>query len=335
MVFESDGPLDLDNFGVTTRFRYQVTPTTSLRGTAFVTSLDPDKFSDELRASIRARQLIGTHTLALEYSYRDRLFNGSLGFQTVQSSLGALLLSPRIVLGNTGIIMSYQAGFQYINADTDQLDLLEPVRTNNRVTLGRFQGSVSLSRGFTLWQGRPLPATPEEGLKNSPTPIVPYISVGVGVTGVSGVYTNGESQNNLIGSIGLYGQFGHFSRPFFDYTAFNVTYYQVVNQGQSPFLFDRIVDNQVLSVGITQQIYGPIRFTVQTSVNLVTRTEISTDFILEYSRRAYGVILRYNPILEIGSLSLRISDFNWSGGTEPFAGTDITPVEGGIRRTRD
>ena len=335
MVFDSDGPLDLDNFGVTTRLSYQVGPTTSLRGVASLTSLNPDVFGDQLRASIRARQRIGTHTLALEYSYRDRLFNGSLGFQTVQSSLGALLLSPRLVLGKTGITMSYQAGFQYINAETDRLELLEPDRVNNRTNLGRFQGSVSLSRGFVLWQGRPLPATPDQGLKNTPTPIVPYISLGIGITGVSGVYTNGDTQNNLIGSAGLYGQFGHFSRPFFDYTAFNLTYYQVVGRGQSPFFFDRIVDNRILNLGITQQIYGPIRLTIQTSINLDTRSEISTDFILEYSRRAYGVILRYNPILEIGSLSIRISDFNWVGGTEPFAGTDITPVESGIRRISD
>ncbi|WP_421654515.1 DUF3769 domain-containing protein [Leptothermofonsia sp. ETS-13] len=335
MVFDSDSLVDPDNFGVIGRLTYTIGPRTTLRGFASLTSLDVKKFGDELRASIRASQFVGDHTLALEYSYRDRLFNGSLGFQTVQTSLGALLLSPRINLGNTGIVMTYQAGFQYINADTDRLDLLEPIRDNNRTDLGRFQASVALSRGFNLWQGKPLPATPEAGLKYSPVPIVPYISAGVSLTGVTGVYTNGDNQNNLIGSVGLYGQFGHFSRPFFDYTAFSLTYIQVVGRGQSPFLFDRVVDDQVLLGGITQQIYGPIRFTVQTAINLNTRSEISTDFILEYSRRAYGIILRYNPILEIGSLGLRISDFNWVGGTEPFAGSDVEPVETGIRRIRD
>ncbi len=335
MVFDSDSLVDPDNFGVIGRLTYTLGPRTTLRGFASLTSLDIKKFEDELRASIRASQFIGDHRLALEYSYRDRLFNGSLGFQTVQTSLGALLLSPRINLGNTGIVMTYQAGFQYVNADTDRLDLLEPIRDNNRVDLGRFQASVALSRGFNLWQGKPLPATPEAGLKYSPVPITPYIGAGVSLTGVTGLYTNGDNQINLIASVGLFGQFGHFSRPFFDYTSFSLTYIQVVGQGRSPFLFDRVVDDQVLLAGVTQQIYGPIRLTVQTAINLDTRGEISTDFILEYSRRAYGIILRYNPVLKIGSLGLRISDFNWVGGTEPFAGSNVEPVETGIRRIRD
>jgi len=74
------------------------------------------------------RQIIGTripHTLALEYSYRDRLFNGSLGFQTVQSSLGGVNLS-RHSLGKTGINLSYQAGAQYINAETDRKTYWNP-----------------------------------------------------------------------------------------------------------------------------------------------------------------------------------------------------------------
>jgi len=57
-------------------------------------------------------------------SYRDRLYNGSLGFQTVQSSLGGVLTSPVIPLGKTGINLSYQAGAQNINAETDRQDLL-------------------------------------------------------------------------------------------------------------------------------------------------------------------------------------------------------------------
>ena len=50
-----------------------------------------------------------------------------------------------------------------------------------------------------------------------------------------------------------------FSRNWFDYTGFNVTYAIGTNTGESPFLFDRDVDQQTLALGITQQLYGPIR----------------------------------------------------------------------------
>lgn len=332
---QGEGLFNAANFGVKASLIARLNPRSEIRARFNLPTLEASEFSDKLRASVRLRQLVGTHTLSVEYSYRDRLFNGSLGFQTVQTSLGALLASPRIELGKSGVTLTYQVGYQFINATTDRLDLLKPGRTNDRVNLSRFQATAALSRGFLLWAGKPLPATRDQGLKYTPTPIVPYVSLGVGITGVISAYSRGGTQNNLIASVGLGGQFGHFSRPFLDYTAFNITYSQAIRSGDSPFLFDRIVDNRVLSMALTQQIYGPFRFTIQTALNLDTNSSISTDYILDYSRRTYGIILRYNPTLRIGSINFRVSDFNWTGGSEPFSGVDVTPVEGGIIRSID
>ncbi|MCS6814054.1 MAG: DUF3769 domain-containing protein, partial [Cyanobacteria bacterium] len=146
----------------------------------------------------------------------------------------------------------------------------------------------------------------------------PYLRLVTGITGISSFYTTGDTQATLTGSIALQAQFGQFSRTFFDYTGLNISYSQTLGGNNSPFLFDRIVDTRVLSGGFLQQIYGPVRFGVQTAVNLDNGREISTDYILDYSRRAYGITLRYNPVLQLGSINLRISDFNWTGRTEPF-----------------
>jgi hypothetical protein len=271
--------------------------------------------------------------LNLEYSYRDRLYNGTLGFQTVQSSLGAVVTSPRIPLGTTGFNLRYQGGAQYINANSDREDLLEIPRENNRISLGRVQGSATVDGGVTLWQGKPLPPTPTEGLRYTPNPIVPYVQAFGDVTGTSTFYTSGDNQSTLIATVGLRGQFGHFSRPAFDYTAFNVSYSQGIFSGASPFLFDRAVDNRVLNAGISQQIYGPFSLGFQTSINLDTGERSSTDYIVEYNRRTYGITLRYNPVLELGGISFRISDFNWSGGTDPFSDpSEVKPVRGGVRQ---
>mgnify|MGYP002780766344 CR=1 FL=1 len=320
-------------FGLRSEVSATLTPRTRIRGEGVLTSLDFGRVEETLRGSLRAQQLVGNHTLSLEASYRDRLFNNSLGFQDVQSSFGALFFSPVVPIGNTGIALSYQIGYQFINADTDRIDLLEPVRSNNRINLGRFQASAALSRGFYLWQGTALPATPDQGLKYTPVPLRPYLGVSVGLTGVGTAYSNGDSQNNLNASVSLFGQFGHFSRPFLDYTAFNISYTQIFRAGLSPFLFDRVADDRVLFAGITQQLYGPIRIGFQTAYNVQTGREISTDYILEYSRRTYSIGLRYNPVLGLGSISFQIGDFNWNrGATEPFAGSGVTPVDGGVRR---
>ncbi len=148
--------------------------------------------------------------------------------------------------------------------------------------------------------------------------------------GTTSLYTSGDTQQTLSGSIALQGQFGHFSRPFLDYTAFNVGYTQVFREGLSPFFFDRVVDTRVLSFGITQQLYGPFRVGFQTGINLDTGERFSTDYFLEYSRRAYGIVIRFNPDREQGSINLRISDFNWTGGDEVFGGSGGRFVDTGV-----
>ncbi|MEG4069163.1 DUF3769 domain-containing protein [Microcoleus sp. Pol11C2] len=333
IVAENGGnPFSPDSYGLKARLGASLGPRTRLDGSAIFLSFEnfPNLPEDSFRGNLRLRQLIGTHTLAAEYSYRDRLFNGSLGYQTVQSSLGAVLTSPVIPLGGTGINLSYQAGYQFINADTDRADLLEPVRENNRVDLGRSQVSFALSRGFNLWEGEPLPRTPTQGLRYTRTPVVPFLQLALGLRGVGTYYSSGDRQNSLAGSVGIQGQFGHFSRPFLDYTGFNVTYTQVGRDGISPFLFDRLVDLRVLSFGLVQQVYGGFRVGFQSAINLESGETISTNYTLEYSRRSYAIILRFNPERQVGSLTFRISDFNWNGTPEPFSG-DARTVEGGVR----
>ncbi|MDJ0736600.1 MAG: DUF3769 domain-containing protein [Nostocaceae cyanobacterium] len=321
-------------FGLKANLDATLGPQTKVEGKGNLTSLDLGDVENSLRASLRLRQAVGDlrnpHNLTFEYSYRDRLFNGTLGFQTVQSSLGGIITSPIIPVAK-GINLSYQAGAQLIEANTDRQDLLDADRSNNRVSLGRFQASAALNGGLLLWSGKALPATAKEGLRYTPNPVVPYITAFAGVTGTTSYYTNGEDQSTLIGTIGLQGQFGNFSKRFFDYTGFNISFSEGFNTGESPFLFDRAADTTTLSAGITQQIYGPLRFGLQTSINLDTREAISTDYVLEYSRRTYGISLRYNPELELGGITFRISDFNWTGGTNPFSdSSEVKPVVGGV-----
>ncbi|MEO1300192.1 MAG: DUF3769 domain-containing protein, partial [Cyanobacteria bacterium J06636_16] len=330
---EDDEGVFASNFGLVADLNGQLSPTTTLRATADFSGLDLDNFENRLRASVRLRQQLGQHTLNWEYSYRDRLFNGSLGFQNVQSSLGAVLVSPRYVLGDTGIVLNYQVGAQYITALTDRDDLLQPFETQELVSLGRFQGNVSLLKVFTLWQGRPLPRTPDQGLRFTPNVVVPNIQLILRGQGTYSYYTSNDTQESLSASIGITGQLGHFSRDFLDSTTFNLTYRRsFVGDSSSPFLFDRDVDRNRLSAGILQQIYGPIRVGFQTDINLDTGEVISTDYIVEYSRRTYGVVLRVNPERRTGFIGLRITDFGWSGRAAAFGGADVDEVEGGVIR---
>jgi hypothetical protein len=228
------------------------------------------------------------------------------------------LTSPSIPIGDTGIVFNYLLGVQRINAETDRLALLNPIRDENRVDLTRYQAVGSLSRYVPLWQGKPLPATPDEGLRFTPSPVVPNIGLNLALSGAYSGYSNGDRQTALTGTTSIYGQLGHFSRNWFDSTTFNLTYSQSIRGPLSPFTFDRIGDRRFLGFGITQQVYGPIRVGFQTGIALDRNEQLATQYTIEYSRRGYGFVLNYNPTFELGTFGIRISDFNWLGGTKEF-----------------
>ncbi|EAZ90436.1 DUF3769 domain-containing protein [Crocosphaera chwakensis] len=323
-------------FGFVNELNANLSPQTTFFSRTSLTSLEFSDIEDRVRTKTflqyRFGEPVAPYDLRLEYNYRERLFNGSLGFQTVRSSVGLLLVSPQIPIDDTGIQFSYQGSLQTVNAFTDRPSLLGPESDDFRVSLTRFQGAASLNKPFLLWYGEALPPTPNEGLKYTSTPVLPYLVLSTGVTGVTSLYGNGDSQPSISGTIGLSGQLGNFSRPFLDYTGFNISFSQALRGDPSPFLFDRYADLKTLNWGITQQLYGPVRVGVQSAYNIDTDEEINTDLFVEYSRRTYSILLRYNTVLKVGSLSLRISDFNWGGNPGPFDGTGIRPVIQGVPR---
>ncbi len=289
---------------------------------ASLAGLDFTKLDSVLRANASYQlPLFGNHTLLSQYAFRDRVFNGSLGFQEVNNILGSTLLSPNYVLGDSKVSFSYQVAAQVIGAIRDDL------QPNTIGTLIRLQSAAVLSRAFPLFRGEPAPAEKETGLRYSPKPIVPKLDAFVSLQGVSSLYSNGANQSALYGTLGLSGEVGNFVRDFLDYTGFNVSYTQAFSSGKSPFLFDRIADARSLTAGIVQQIYGPIRLGIQQSYSLDSGTLFDSVYSLEYAKRTYAVVLRYNPNQGLGEFLIRISDFNW---TRPPA--NVTTIQNGVEQ---
>lgn len=318
-----------DVYGLNVAVRSTFSPQTSFGAFVALRSLDVTNLADNTRAGLRLTQKIDDYRLDFEAAYRERILNGSLEEQTIQNRVGAIFTAPTQQIGKTGIKLDYRVAAELITARTDIFGELQ------NDTLGRLQGSASLEKAFDLWQGTALPPTATGGLKYTPEPIRPYFRVIVGMTGVFGGYTNGETQTSLIGRVRFEGQLGHFSRPYLDYTGFFVGYSQGLQYGSSPFLFDRVVDRQTLSFGVLQQIYGPIRLGFQTSINLETGEFYNTDIILDYSRRTYGLSLRYNPNLQLGAIEFRINSFNWVSNRDPLKAPEVGVVEAGVGQTND
>jgi Protein of unknown function (DUF3769)/Lipopolysaccharide-assembly, LptC-related len=309
-------------FGVKTNLEGNLSPDTTVQASASLAGLQFNQLGNNFRGKASVKQNLNLvsipHSLTGEAVYRDRIFNGSLGFQDVQSSIGGVLTSSVIPIGNTGVNFDYQVGAQVITANTDRRNLIAANKSLDLVTLNRYQASANLTKSFRLWEGKSLPTGEKETYNYSPVPVVPYIQLNTGIRSTFTNYSNGDSQPLVGYNVGIQGQFGNFSKQSFDYTGFNINYFQQFRGKESPFLFDRVVDNRILSAGINQQISGPFRLGIQSSLNLDSGQQISTDYYLEYSRRTYNFVLRYNPTLGIGSIGFRLNDFNWDGITPQF-----------------
>jgi hypothetical protein len=321
--------LSPDLYGLSARVKSEISPKLNFGAYAVLRSVDFTDFANNVRAGLRLDRQIGNKNLAFEAAYRERVVNGSLGEQEIQNRAGFIFSSPTEQIGKTGIELNYRLAAEVLTANTDRFGGID------LISLGRIQGSASVQRAFDLWRGTTLPPTATEGMKYTPSPIQPYLRIIGGLTGVVSGYSNGDSQTSLIGKIRFEGQFGHFSRPYLDYTGFFVGFSQGFQFGDSPFLFDRVIDRQVLSAGFLQQVYGPVRLGFQTSINLDTGEFFNTDIILDYSRRTYGLTLRYNPNLQVGSIVFRINSFNWSSNQDLLSSPEIGAVEAGVGQTNN
>ncbi|MEO0408209.1 MAG: DUF3769 domain-containing protein, partial [Cyanobacteria bacterium P01_A01_bin.135] len=117
---DDTGFFNPNSYGLTADLSIGFDPKTTLEAEAVLTSLDFDSnFADEdLRGLVRLRRRFGSgYTITGEYNYRDRLFNGTLGFQTVDQSYGVIVTSPNIQLGDSGVILTYQGAIQRITDD--------------------------------------------------------------------------------------------------------------------------------------------------------------------------------------------------------------------------
>lgn len=317
------------NFALSSRLVADVARDTTVKLDGLLSRLDFWDTDERLRARFRLEhRWLRVHSVIVDAAYRQRVFNGSLGFEDVRFGGGVALASnePIILDKARTTQLQYLLSARIIQANSD--DTNDPDGQELR-TLGRYQGVITLSRGVTLWQGKALPPTATQGLRFSPRPLTPYLSFSVGMTSINNFYSNGTTQIVLGGNIGLSAQFGNFAKNFFDYTALNIFYtprFRLTDP--SPFFFDRQVDQQVINISLAQQLFGPLRATANIVLSLDNGGAriVDATYGLEYSRRTYGVSVFFNPERAQGGVLFRLNEFNWTGNPEPLLEREqITP----------
>lgn len=287
-----------------------------------VSSFNPDHIAAGTRSWGDLRRplelpLLGDSTWRLFGAYRYRIWNGSLGEQDVIAAYGTSL-ERRGEIDDWG---PFSGSFYWRFGAGRYQSNLEDSQIITQLWRGGAVGSLNLS--LPLWTGKPAPATPAQGLLNSPEPVVPGLSFATNLLGSLAYYGDGTNQNTITLSGGPTLTLGHFVRPFLDYTSLTITGSGTLRQGLSPFGFDRAVDLGALGVGLTQQIAGPLVFSGGIGFNVDPRSENYGDVVGSYmefrwQRRAYEVGIFYSPYQKIGGIRLRLNDFSFTGPGRPF-----------------
>ena len=306
----------------------------SLNAEASLSTLNPDNFRSGTRSTSRLTAPINLpgHTSAnadLFGSYRERIYNGSLGLQTVVYSYGANLAGNVVLnkpkaqgvarkapfIAPVNLNWAAQSGaYEAALFETDTLD-----------SLWRSYANLAASTTLLLWQGSAIDASedPKRGLRYSPIPVTPSFGINFGANGYVATYSDGANQNTLTLWGGPSLTLGQFDRPVFDYTRFSASIAGTFLNGASPFGFDRTVDLRTISFQATQQIYGPIVLEAGATFNIDNGSEFYGDASYSYvelklQRRSYELGVYYSPYDGIGGIRVKLNDFNFNGSGTPF-----------------
>ncbi|CAK6697763.1 LPS-assembly protein LptD [Cyanobium usitatum str. Tous] len=306
----------------------------TLNAEASLSTFNPNNFRAGTRSttSLTAPLSLPGHTSANASafgSYRERIYNGSLGLQTVVYSYGANLAGNAILNQYKNPENSRKAPFfapvnlnWAVQSGSYQAELFE---TDTLDTIWRSYANLAASTTLQLWQGSALDASedPKRGFRYSPIPVAPSFGINFGASGYVATYSDGANQNTLTLWGGPSFTLGQFDRPVFDYTRFSASIAGTFLNGASPFGFDRTVDLRTLSFQAAQQIYGPIVLEAGATFNIDNGSEFYGDVSYSYvelklQRRSYELGVYYSPYDGIGGIRVKLNDFNFTGSGTPF-----------------
>ena len=328
-----------DLFGAMAKVEGKILGFATSNFAASLSTLNPSNFANGTRTwgdFSRSFQLpylgilpAGTYTSRVYGAYRYRSFNGSLGYQDVYSAVGASLentgkLKPWGPINHTyfwrGSFGNYQGTTFSSNSPTGTT-ISQTIGDSTRAS---FYGAVNSS--LPIWTGKARSADDPKSTQNTPTPITPGLTLNTVTSTALDYYGIGLNQNLINFSGGPTLTLGSFTKNFFDYTQFTITGGGTLQQGQSPFSFDRNVDLATLGIGWTQQLFGPLLFNLGLGYNVDPSSPYfgyTTNAYgeLRWQRRGYEFAIYYSPYQQVGGIRVKLNDFNFDGTGVPFVPT--------------
>jgi hypothetical protein len=306
-----------------------------LQADTSLSTLSPDNLAAGTRSIVRLGTPLGLtgHSSSqgqLFSSYRERVYNGSLGLQTVVYSYGGQLEGSLRFNPDPADPATEQRRAPYFG----------PIDIDWRAVAGNYQASLfqrdqldtqwrsRLNAGFSsslrLWEASLDPEREDlAALRYSAEPVRPGLAMNFGLATSLARYQAGDRQNTLTLFGGPAFTIGRLREPWFDYTQFALLVGGTFRDGLSPFGFDRAVDLRTLSFRAAQQLYGPVVLEAGATVNIDPNSRFYGDVSYSYlelklQQRSYSLGVYYSPYDGIGGIRIRLNDFSFAGSGTPF-----------------
>ena len=255
-------------------------------------------------------------------SFREQTKNGSLGEITVQSSLGGRMdfkKDDKIVSNSDRTILNKSSLISFSYGEYGS-----PSKKSPSVLINRNRSNLSLKQiyNFHIWEPQKLYFI-DSSFKYTPETIQKGFYWLIEGNLDFFRYSDSNKQDLFLVKTGPKLVVGDLKRNFLDYTEIGIYPRFKFNYGESPFLFDQVVDTKVIELVARQQIYGPLilKFTGELNVdeNMSENDNLINPVLdLSWNRRAYNFAIFYNFDTEVGGFNFKIHSFNFKGLGEKF-----------------
>ncbi len=274
-------------------------------------SFDFDKFSDAFRFKAKLVKEINFLDKKWDKSfygtYRERVWNGSLGEAEIYSGYGSKLQKENNwVLNGIEKKESLSLGLAKITA--------EALNTKNLVTNLKGNLFYSLDQKFPISIQKPKNKSIDISYRYIPQPVTSGLSLKTKLEASYSFYENGDHQEYIGLGIGPELILGNFKDKTFDYTRLSLFPFYKFDSGKSVFKFDHNYEKFTLNIAFDQQLFGPV---ILKSVGTLEFTNDSDDYgefidskiSLNWKKRSYEFGIFYQPHNQAGGISFELFGF--------------------------
>ena len=284
-------------------------------------SLDIERFNNAFEAQTyltkniskftnNKKKISGTKDITFFGSYREKTRNGSLGESVINSSYGVLYDSKKN--------WEYQSTHNSITYGNYSA---KSKKDNSLISKDRLNISLKRNFNYPIWEPKVKTFIDSSDLYN-PSVVKKGLFFDLETSFEFFRYNDNFKQDMFLVKVGPRFVYGDFKKKFLDYTEISIYPRFKFNRGESPFIFDQIVDNRAIEIAAKQQIFGPLTLKISSEINI--EDDFKDDRLLNptvnlgFNRRAYKFELFYNLESEVGGFTFNIHSFKFNGLGEKY-----------------